>query len=239
MFAVAACLCNVVEVESAPRAENPGLVFFQAFDGALWAKWSGYERMAKFSLKTIEEVFRAFLLSEYYATMGDVLEEMERVSIRVLEAAVPVSTGGASPAEQQARSALLALAHDADMIRVDECIEAEYVRLAGEMAPVMREMLPDSCSVDFRRQRYYTVLTKVVEERQRSVMPSCLMGQARVQPEDGCDDAEEVDRRRSLLKLMTPSMFLSVEAQFESQWKADIDAGPPALRSILPSEPPR
>ena len=151
--AAAACLGNVMKVVRATCSASTGFEFLQSFAGALWGKWSGYEGMAKFSVRTIEEVFCAFLRSEYYATMGDVIEEMERVSVRVLEAAVPVSIGGASRVEQNARSALLASAHAADMIRVDECIEAEYDRLVSEMSPVMRGMLPDGCSVEFRRQR--------------------------------------------------------------------------------------
>ena len=52
-----------------------------------------------------------------------------------------------------------------------------------------------------------------------------------MQPDAGCEDAVEVERRRALLKLMSPSMFTSVHAEVEGWWKAEKEGIPTALLS--------
>ena len=41
------------------------------------------------------------------------------------------------------------------------------------------------------------------------------MGMVKVQPDEGCDNKEEVDRKRGLLKLMTPQKMLIVESEVQ------------------------
>ena len=67
----------------------------------------------------------------------------------------------------------------------------------------MRSALPESCPESYRQKHYFSVLAFVVEERQRSEAISSCTDMVKVQPNEGCDDKEEVDRRRGLLKLMT------------------------------------
>ena len=203
-IAAASALRKVVEVVFSQRRESPGFMFFQSFDGALWAKWSEYESMAKYTDKPMEEVFRAFLLSDYYVTMADVIEQMVQGSTRALEPAFPVTSGGASPEEQQDRSAVLAVADAADAARVDAIIQAELDRMLGDMAPELKSLLPEDCHAAYREKRYFSVLAEAVGERLRSGTASSRTCMAKVQPEEGCEDAEEVDRRRALLKLMSP-----------------------------------
>ena len=63
--------------------------------------------MAKYTQKPLEDVFRAFLLSEYYVTMAEVLQQKEQPHTRAQEFAFPVTAGGASPEEQQTRLAVI------------------------------------------------------------------------------------------------------------------------------------
>jgi len=102
---------------SVPQCSNGPFVFCQSFDAA-WAKWSSVEPMAKYADKFLEDVFRLFLLSDYYDSMAAVIEKMQQAVV-------------------------------------------------------------------------------------------C----AKVPPHEGCDDPEEISRRQSLLKVMNPSLFLSVESE--------------------------
>ena len=66
--------------------------------------------MASYTGKPLEEVFRTFMLNEYYDTLAHVLEQMDKKTNRELTPAFPVTAGGASLKEQQAILAILALA---------------------------------------------------------------------------------------------------------------------------------
>ena len=64
------------------------------------------------------------------------------------------------------------------------------------------------------------------------------MGMVKVQPDEGCDNKEEVDRRRGWLKLMTPHKMLIVESEVQDLWKSNRDTQSSAMQELLPVEPP-
>ena len=238
-MSAATCLRNVASFVSVPNRCNSAFEFLQAFDQGLWSKWNGYERMVKYTQNPVDKVFRAFLLGEYYATMADALEQMGSAHSRSLQPAFPVTAGDATAEEQEARLALLSGADDADGAAVDEILRSEFAQMLSGLGPEMKSILPASCEAAFREKRYFSVLSEVVSKHQRTNDAVSHAGMAQVQPEEGCDDQQEVGRRRQLLKLLTPSMFLSVQKEVHSQWSAEIEAQPPSLRSFLPVEPPQ
>eukprot|EP00974_Lingulodinium_polyedra_P010647 1026031-Lingulodinium_polyedra.AAC.1 len=76
--AAGTCLRNVLAAVSGTHGGSRAFDFCQSFDLALWAKWGAYESMAKYTEKSLEEVFGAFLRSDYYRTMAEVLEKMDK-----------------------------------------------------------------------------------------------------------------------------------------------------------------
>jgi len=75
-------LRHVIAVVSSPHGSNGPFEFCTRFDAALWNKWKVCEPIAKFAEKPLEEVFRVFLLGEYFAVMVDVINEMQQADAR-------------------------------------------------------------------------------------------------------------------------------------------------------------
>jgi hypothetical protein len=70
----------------------------------------------------------------------------------------------------------------------------------------------------FRLSDYFDIMAVVIEKMQQAVV--C----AKVPPHEGCDGPEEISRRQSLLKMMNPSLFLSVESEVMRKWKVNREA---------------
>ena len=137
-------LNHVVAVVSTSHGSNGPFEFCTRFDAALWNTWKVCESIAKFAAQPLEEVFRAFLLGEYFAIMADVISEMQQADAR-----------------------------------------------------------------------------------------------AKVQPQDGCDDPMEIGSRQAMLKMMTPSMFATVEIEVRQLWQANRQDQSSVVQALLPVEPPQ
>ena len=118
-------------------------------------------------------------------------------------------------------------------------MRGDFAKMMGGVTPEMRSVLPADFENAYYEKCYFSVLAKVVQEREDAGAASSRKVMEKVQPEEGCDDAAEVERRRALLKVMTPSMFGIVDTDVKNIWKAESDAQAPALRSLLPVDPPR
>jgi hypothetical protein len=75
-------LRRVVDVVSALRDPNGPFTFCTCFDSELWNKWAQTEDMRRYVLKSEHELFRIFLLDDYFAIMSDVLKKVEQTGVR-------------------------------------------------------------------------------------------------------------------------------------------------------------
>ena len=117
-------LCRLSQLVEGPcGAASSGPEFLRAFNEALWAQWATYENVVKFMEgATIEEMFRAFLLNEYYVIMGRVLDQMEYLDPRVK---VHPRAGDVDAGEIQRRKMMLSLMTDG----MFEAVEAQLTKM--------------------------------------------------------------------------------------------------------------
>ena len=237
--AAGTCLHNVSAAVSCKHGKYRAFDFCQSFDLALWGKFDAYESMAKYTAKSLEEVLGAFLRSEYYSTMAEVLGEMEEAHPSRLDPAFPVASGGASQEEQQKRLQIIGESEATDGIQVESVLADELKSMMAGMTPEMQSVLPDGFDVAYREKRYFSVLAQVVRDRHEAAAASSPMVIPKVDPQEGCSEAAEVDRRRALVKRLSRSMMSEVDAKVKGMWMSECKVQPHALQSMLPEEPPQ
>ena len=62
---------------------------------------------------------------------------------------------------------------------------------------------------------------------------------AKVLPHEGCNDSVEIRKRQALLGMMTPAMFVTVEAEIRRLWLGNRENQSTLVQALLPEEPPQ
>ena len=146
---------------------------------------------------------------------------MEEAHPSRLDPAFPVASGGASQEEQQKRLQIIGESEATDGIQVESVLADELKSMMADMTPEMQSVLPDGFDVAYREKRYFSVLAQVVRGRHEAAAASRPMVIPNVDPQEGCSEAAEVDRRRALVKRLSRSMMSEVDAKVKGMWMSE------------------
>jgi hypothetical protein len=151
-------LRNVVDVVSASSDPNGPFAFCTRFDTELWNKWAKTETMRRYVEKSEHEVFRIFLLDDYFAIMSNVLQKVAQTDVR---AKVLPHEGCNDSVEIRKRQALLGMMTPTMYRTVDIEIRGLWLSNKSKQSALMQTLLPEEPPQAFWIEHYYQVVATV------------------------------------------------------------------------------
>ena len=115
--------------------------------------------MRRYVLKSEHEMFRIFLLDDYFAIMSDVLKKVEQTGVR---AKVLPDEGCTDSKELLKRKALLEEMTSAMFETVDTELRGLWLRNRGSQSAMLQALLLDEPPRAFWVEHYYEIIATVV-----------------------------------------------------------------------------